>query len=108
VKPTRPLATFLNLHPFLYLEKGRFFRALFPDAANVTNKEEFLGWLKHSQFRGIAGTKIYCRDRPDTISKWISEALLPDYDVLPLEHLTGTTLENDLEVWQNVKLSKSA
>jgi hypothetical protein len=95
VKPSEGLNSFLHLHPFLYLDKGRFYRALFPNAEVVADKKEFLTWLKQTQFLGIEGTRIYCRDHVETIRQWILEASLEGYEVLNCDYLIKPEGETD-------------
>lgn len=81
---TSPAVTeMLKLHPFLYLEKGRFFRALFPDGEILSDRNGFLSWMKQNQFLGTAGTKIFCRSGAERINQWISGEELAGHEVLP-------------------------
>jgi hypothetical protein len=93
VKPSEGLNSFLYLHPFLYLDRGRFYRALFPNAEVLKDRKEFLTWLKHLQFLGIEGTRIYCRDHTERIRQWISEASLEGYEVLACGYLLDPDVE---------------
>jgi hypothetical protein len=95
VKPSEGANSYLHLHPFLYLDHGRFYRALFPSQDVTADKKEFLTWLKHAQFLGIEGTRIYCRDHTETIRQWISEESLEGYEVLPCVYLLDPEVEAD-------------
>jgi len=89
VKDSEAMQSFFRLHPFLFIKKGAFYRALFPDSSATESREAFLKWLNHYQFLGLAGTRIFCRDHQQLLSTWIPEEELSGMEVQPLVYLTA-------------------
>lgn len=82
VETTDSVSEFLGSNPFLFLDKGRFYRALFPRHSEASSKERFLSWLQHRQFLGISGNRVYCRAQLEQFNRWISEESLTGYEIL--------------------------
>lgn len=81
VRMSGAVSEFLGSNPFLFLDRGRFYRALFPDPSTASNKENFLKWLQHLQFPGVSGNRIYCRSHAEMFHSWISEESLSGYEI---------------------------
>lgn len=81
LKISDAVGEFLESNPFLFLDRGKFYRALFPDTVASSTKENFISWLKHRQFGGVSGNRIYCRTQAEQLYRWIAEESLSGYEV---------------------------
>jgi hypothetical protein len=81
---TVALKKVLGSNPFILVNKGQCYRAVFMASTDFQKKKQFLSFMKRYRLRKLAGTKIFCWDDPAKFQNWIEEENLDDYQLIPI------------------------
>ncbi|UCH13435.1 MAG: hypothetical protein JSV22_09995 [Bacteroidales bacterium] len=79
---TEAIKNMLKTNPFIYKLKDGFYRAVFVDSEDYSDRKEFMRILNYSNCLNIKGTKIFCFRGEDLISEWLKEPGCENIDVV--------------------------